>query len=139
MVLNFLTQSPFEPLAQADLKFLTWKTVFLVTLAMAARASEVHALSFADLAFEDNYKFAVVQPVPEFIAKTSNQNVYVKIPALGPAVRGSPEDRLLCPVRALKIYRARTAPIRKVNPNIRSGARYWGHKNNTLKTSQRIG
>ena len=119
MVLNFLTQSPFEPLAQADLKFLTWKTVFLVTLAMAARASEVHALSFADLAFEDNYKFAVVQPIPEFIAKTSNQNIYVKIPALGPAVRGSHEDRLLCPVRALKVYRARTAPIRKENPNIR--------------------
>ena len=119
LVLNFLTQSPFEPLAQADLKFVTWKTVFLVTFAMAARSSEVHALSFADLGFEDNYKFAVVQPILEFQAKTANKNEFVRIPALGPSVRGSHEDRLLCPVRALKIYRARTASLRKENPNIR--------------------
>ena len=45
LVLNFLCQEPFEPMAEADLKFVTWKTVFLVTLAMAARSSEVHALS----------------------------------------------------------------------------------------------
>ena len=89
-------------MAKAELKFLTWKTVFLVTLAMAARSSEVHALSFSDLAFEDNYKFAVVQPLPEFQAITNNRNSFVKIPALGPNVRGSHDDRLLCPVRALK-------------------------------------
>ena len=118
LILNFLTQSPFEPLAQADLKFLTWKTVFLVTLAMAARSSEVHALSFAELGFEDNYKFAIVSPIPEFVAKTGKQST-VKIPALGPAVRGSSEDRLLCPVRALKVYRARTVSLRKQNQNIR--------------------
>ena len=119
LVLNFLCQEPFEPIAEADLKFVTWKTVFLVTLAMAARSSEVHALSFNDLAFDENYRFATVQPVPEFIPKTHNQKPYVQIPALGPNARGSHEDRLLCPVRALKAYRARTAHLRKTNPRTR--------------------
>ena len=60
MVLNFICQTLFEPISGADLKFVTWKTVFLVTLAMAARASEVHALSFKELAFDEGWKFATV-------------------------------------------------------------------------------
>ena len=101
------------------MKFLTWKTVFLVTLAMAARCSEVHALTFDDLGFEDNYRFAVVSPLPEFRAKTNKELRQVKIPALGPSARGSKEDKLLCPVRALKIYRARTSSLRKSSPGVR--------------------
>ena len=119
LVLNFLCKEPFEPLAKADIKYITWKTVFLVTLAMAARASEVHALSCAELAFDEHYRFATVQSVPEFIPKTNNKHPYIKIPALGSSARGSHEDRLLCPVRALKTYRARTAELRKQNPNTR--------------------
>ena len=119
LVLNFLCHAPFEPMAEAELKFITWKTVFLVTLAMAARSSEVHALSFTDLAFDENYRFVTVQPVPEFIPKTQNQSSYIKIPALGPNARGSHEDRYLCPVRALKAYRARTVQLRKLNPKTR--------------------
>ena len=119
LIMNFLTQSPFEPLAEADLKFLTWKTVFLVTLAMAARCSEVHALTFEDLTFEVNYRFAVVSPLPEFRTKTKKENRQVKTPALGPSVRGSQEDKPLCPVKTLKIYRARTSSSRKSNPEAR--------------------
>ena len=115
LVLNFICKEPFEPISQADLKFVTWKTVFLVTLAMAARSSEVHALSFADLSFDEGHKFAMLQPVPDFIPKTHNQNLVIQIPALGPNARGSHEDRLLCPVRALKA----TAQLRKENPKTR--------------------
>ena len=39
-----LTKLPYEPLDQASLQFLTWKTVFLLTLASAKRRSEIHAL-----------------------------------------------------------------------------------------------
>ena len=44
-VLWSLTKSPYEPLDQASLQFLTWKTVFLLTMASAKRRSEIHALS----------------------------------------------------------------------------------------------
>ena len=64
MILKYLNQPLSEPLAEAELKFLPWKTVFLVTMALAARSSEGHALSFAELGFEDNYKFAVLFTVP---------------------------------------------------------------------------
>ena len=44
LVLNVLTEYPFEPLESATLKFLTWKTVFLVAITSAARVSELQAL-----------------------------------------------------------------------------------------------
>ena len=42
-VLNGLMKPPFEPLKDASLKCLTFKTVFLIMLASAKRRSEVHA------------------------------------------------------------------------------------------------
>ena len=86
---------------------------------MAARCSEVHALTFEDLAFEDNYRYAVVSASPDFQSKTKMQNRHLRIPALGSSARGSEEDKLLCPVRALKIYRARTDSFRKDHPEIK--------------------
>ena len=44
-VLGALVASPFEPLSTCDMKYLTWKTVFLLALATASRVSELHALS----------------------------------------------------------------------------------------------
>ena len=44
-VLSHMCKAPFEPLDKASLFYLSVKTVFLVTLAMARRVSEVHALS----------------------------------------------------------------------------------------------
>ena len=43
LVLLALTRPPFEPLAKADLKILTFKTVFLLALASDKRHSEIHA------------------------------------------------------------------------------------------------
>ena len=71
MILNFFNQPLFELLSEAELKFLTWKTVFLGKKALAPRLSEVHAISFAELGFEDNYKYAVLSTVPEFQPKTN--------------------------------------------------------------------
>ena len=60
MILNFLNQPICEPLSEAELKFLTWKMVFLVTMVLAAKSSEVHALSFAELEFEENYTLLII-------------------------------------------------------------------------------
>ena len=46
LVLQRLTQPPFEPQEEAGLKFLTWKTVFLLALASGKRHSEIHAWTF---------------------------------------------------------------------------------------------
>ena len=73
MGLGYDSQPPqpilFEPLAEAELKVQTWKMVFLVTMAPVARSSEVNALSFTELSFEDNYKFAVSSNVLKFQPK----------------------------------------------------------------------
>ena len=45
VVLNFLCSERFEPLSSTSLKDMTWKTLFLVTLALAKRVSELHAFS----------------------------------------------------------------------------------------------
>ena len=45
LVLQRLTREPFEPLEGVPLKFLTWKTVFLVACTTARRCSEIGALS----------------------------------------------------------------------------------------------
>ena len=43
LVLYQLTKAPFEPLKEASLKHLTFKTVFLLALASGKRRSEIHA------------------------------------------------------------------------------------------------
>jgi hypothetical protein len=70
VVLDFLNGEPFEPLEQASLKHLTWKTVFLVTLATAGRVSEVHALSarWDCLGFNQDGSVSVLT-TPGFLAK----------------------------------------------------------------------
>ena len=43
VVLNELTQAPFEPIKHTDLKHLTLKTAFLLALASGKHRSEIHA------------------------------------------------------------------------------------------------
>ena len=43
LVLHQLTKAPFEPLKEASLKHLTFKTVFLLALGSGKRRSEIHA------------------------------------------------------------------------------------------------
>lgn len=44
LVLQGLTKGPFEPVASMEIKWLTFNTIFLITLATGMRRSEVHAL-----------------------------------------------------------------------------------------------
>jgi hypothetical protein len=44
---------PFVPMDKVSLKYLTFKTVFLVALATAQRRSVLHALAFTKTTFRD--------------------------------------------------------------------------------------
>ena len=46
LVLAAFTKASFDPIATCLLKYLTWKTVFLLAIAYACRVCEMHALSY---------------------------------------------------------------------------------------------
>ena len=120
VVLQSLTQAPFEPLALAPLKWLTFKTCFLVTLASGKRRSEVHALLHSRLRTDDNWSKVIIEPSNRFIAK--NQLARDGTAVLQPIILRSlsdtlsgdlVDDRSLCPVRALRYYLDRTKDLRR--------------------------
>mgnify|MGYP003776313897 FL=1 len=114
LVLSRLLRGPFEPLRSAEPKFLSMKTAFLLALATAKRRSELRAFSKRVL-HTDNWTSVTLRPLPNFVAKTEvpgrpeTRLQDVTIPALAPFV--GPDlaiDSKNCPVRAVKIYLART-------------------------------
>ena len=111
-VLNFLRSSPFEPLSSASLLDLTHKTLFLLSLATAKRVGELQALS-RRVFFSSSS--AGLSYVPEFVAKTKTATRPLprsfEVQSLGDFAAGLPEDLLLCPVRSLSAYLARTSNV----------------------------
>ncbi|XP_045130668.1 uncharacterized protein LOC123515846 [Portunus trituberculatus] len=110
VVLKALTCPPFEPLHQASLRDLTKKTLFLVALATAKRVGELHALSQVIASRGEDL---ILSYLPEFIAKTETplNPVPREFPlrSLSSVVGREDEERLLCPVRAVRRYLAATA------------------------------
>ena len=115
-VLNCLSQSPFEPLDQIPLKLLTWKCVFLLSLASAKRRSELHAISFSDISWTESKDRVFFKVIPSFMSKTqlaSSPPLAFSVPALSQHVgEASVEDLVLCPVRCLFEYLKRTKGLR---------------------------
>ena len=111
-VLEFLKSPIFEPLRQASLRDLTRKTLFLIALDSAKRVSELQALS-RTVAFSSSA--AAVAYVPEFLAKTESALRSLPrsfdIPSLFDFAAGLPDEMLLCPVRSLSEYIARTSSV----------------------------
>ena len=116
LVLQSLTRAPYEPLRSADERFLAQKTLFLLALASAKRIGELHALSYC-VSHSRDWGEASFVFVPGFVAKTQDPSSQdprfdsFTIPAL-PKASDNPNGRLLCPVRAVKLYLRRTAPHR---------------------------
>ena len=117
VVLRMLLKEPFEPLEEVPLKYLTWKTVFLVAFATGKRRSELHALTSRYRRAED-WSSVTLYTEAGFLAKTELATTATSakpltIPALasflGP---GLERDGMLCPVRALRTYLERTSAIR---------------------------
>ena len=118
-VLSHMCKAPFEPLDKASLFYLSVKTVFLVTLATARRVSEVHALSMDSdhLRFSNLDGSLILRTQQGFLAKNqlpSRAPDSIKIPKLSnPSCKSDNFNRMLCPVRAVKIYLKRTKSLRK--------------------------
>ena len=120
LVLKVLLKSPFEPLHLAELKYVTWKTAFLILLASGSRRGEIHSLDFSKVHHGNNWSSVILEPHVAFVSKTelrrSGSSAFnaIKIPALGPILGpGLERDRGLCPVRALKVYLSRTKNLRE--------------------------
>ena len=71
LVLRSLTGAPYEPLGQADLKFLSWKTLFLLAVCSVKRVGELHALSVDEqcLAWKPEGAGVRLWPNPFFLPK----------------------------------------------------------------------
>ena len=104
-VLDYLRGPVFEPLASKDLRVVTCKVLFLLSLATAKRVSELQALS-RSVAFSG--KDLSLSYLPEFVAKTELEHNplprSILVWSLEDFVGDLPEDRLLCPMRAVRVY-----------------------------------
>ena len=116
IVLHRLAQPPFEALEDATLKFLTWKTVFLLALASGKRRSEIHAWTLGGLLCLGDWE--QLSPSPSFLAKNqlAKEGPQAISPVVIPALKRNQDpqdtDTLLCPVRALRCYLDRTKDSR---------------------------
>ena len=106
LVLHQLTKAPFEPLREASLKHLTFKTVFLLALGSGKRRSEIHAWQHKNIRHQSDLSNVLVSISQLSFQESAGQ-------------RGSREcspsghTRSLCPVRALRYYLDRTSDLRQ--------------------------
>ena len=119
IVLKALCLPPFEPLARANFRALSKKTIFLVALATAKRVSELQGLFHQVAYVQDDMMLAYRE---EFFPKTDTVDKPLPreflLKALAPVVGRMDEERLLCPVRALKYYLDTTKRITPRHRNL---------------------
>ena len=114
-----MCKTPFEPLDKASLFYLSVKSVFLVTLATARRVSEVHALSIDSdhLRFSNQDGSLILRTQVGFLAKNQlplrapDSIIFPKLSNF--FCKSDNLNRMLCPVRAVKIYLNKTKSLRK--------------------------
>ena len=118
LVLYQLTKAPFDPLQEASLKHLTFKTVFLLALGSSKRRSEIHAWLHKNIRHQADWSKVSLYPSPSFLSKNQlakegpDSVALVVIPALAPTLDKSLKgDRSLCPVRDLRYYLDRTSDL----------------------------
>ena len=115
LVLHQLTKAPVEPIKEASLKYMTFKTVFRLALGSGKRRSEIHAWQNRNIRHQSDWSKVSLYPSPSFLSKNQLAKecpecvAPVVIPALAPTLdRSLKSDRSLCPVRALRYYLDRT-------------------------------
>ncbi|XP_026133283.1 uncharacterized protein LOC113112099 [Carassius auratus] len=120
MVLEALSQYPFEPLGSISIKLLSFKTALLLALASAKRVSELHAFSVhpSCTKFSLSRDMVSLRPNPAFMPKClpAFTSEVLELSAFHPPPFSSLEDEklnALCPVRALRTYMNRTSAFRK--------------------------
>ena len=106
LVLSLLRGAPFEPLVSCSLRDLTRKLLFLLSLVTARRVGELQAVA-ADVSSSGGDAF--LSYLPEFRAKSESASRSFRIPSLSDFVGSLPDELLLYPVRALRIFLHRTS------------------------------
>lgn len=120
VVLTKLMGPPFEPLHSAPLKFLSWKTAFLVAITSARRVGEIQALSCKAPYLTFHATRVVLRTHPSFMPKVPSDfhlNEPLVLPVFFPSP-SSPAERTLHSLdvaRALKFYVDRTKCFRKTS------------------------
>ena len=119
LVLSHICKAPFEPLLEASLLHLSMKTAFLLTMATARRVSEVHTFAID----KEHFRFSnidgslIIRTQVGFLANNqlpTRAPDSIKIPKLSNfCARNDSFSRLLCPIRAIKVYLKRTKILRK--------------------------
>ena len=112
VVLSSLKKSPYDPIERADLKSITLKTVFLVAITSARRASELHALRSDLLSFSSTTVTAI--PHLDFqpkVTSTWHCNQPIELPAMH--LEDDHVLHKLCVRRALNAYLRATKHLRK--------------------------
>ena len=106
LVLKLLKKPPFEPLLLAPLKYLTWKSVFLVAITTFRRSSDIQALTLGggNVSMQNRAITFIRQGLSKS-DRPRHVNSKIVVPAFS-------EDKLLDPVRVLKCYLKRTKKFR---------------------------
>ena len=105
-MLQALSLEPFEPMFRASIHHLTIKTVFLVAIASGHRVSTLQALSVDPGHVRWEPSGVRLIPRADFIAKnqsSSSPPVEIFLPSLS-SFSSVSEDKVWCPVRALRWY-----------------------------------
>ena len=106
--LSLLRGAPFEPLSLCSLQDLSHKVLLLVALATACRVGELQAVSAVVSESGDDIFLSYL---PEFRAKAESESRPSHVHSLDDFVGDLPEELLLCPVRALRLYLSQTSSI----------------------------
>ena len=119
LVLDALCRAPFEPLAHAELKWLSCKTAFILAITSAKRVGELHALSVSEscLRWNPDQSGVTLWPNTAFLPKVpsaANINRPIRLARFEPPPgEAASQLKLLCPVRALRAYIDATARVRR--------------------------
>ena len=123
VVLSALREPPYEPMAKAELKYVTLKTIFLIAITSARRISELQALCMREPFLILNPASALLRVNNAFLPKVASDlalNADIELQAFYPKPKGAieKEQRKNCPIRALKYYLQATAEIRGDNTSL---------------------
>ncbi|KAK7898546.1 hypothetical protein WMY93_019399 [Mugilogobius chulae] len=121
VVLRALCFAPFEPLSQLDLRLLSMKTLFLLSISSAKRVSEMAALSVGAGYLRFGDRVVHLLPSQAFLPKVLPRNYVAKplvLSSFCPPPHSCVDDEklhCLCPVRALRAYVDRTSSLRSTD------------------------
>ena len=111
VILGCLKEAPFEPLKDAPLKYLTWKTCFLLAITTFRRCGDLQSLQLGEgLVNVQKQGVTFLRTGLSKSDRPSHQSKNIFVPHL-------PSDKKLDPKRVLAYYLKKTEKFRRSNGN----------------------